>query len=130
MTDEPPYALPFKALEGATLVSAKLIDDDRIEFEDSIGQKYALYHSQSCCESVVVEDICGDLNDLVGAVIMMADEAVSDNPPTPPEGCKNSNDSNTWTFYRLRSTKGSVDIRFHGSSNGYYSETVNFWRIA
>ena len=62
--------------------------------------------------------------------ILLAEEAISDNPDQPPEGSEKGDDSNTWTFYKLRTIKGSVDIRWHGSSNGYYSESVDFAKVA
>ena len=112
----------FEDLKGKTLTKVEQIGDDRIRFEADDGKVYELFHYQDCCESVVVEDICGDLADLVGTPILLAEEATSDDPP---EGSQVW-DEEMWTFYKLRTIKGSVDIRWHGSSNGYYSVSVSF----
>lgn len=120
--------MDFSMLQGKTLTKVEQIGDDVIRFEADDGKVYQLYHSQDCCESVVVEDISGDLADLVGTPILLAEEAVSDNHDNPsfaPPGSEGG-ESDTWTFYKLRTIKGSVDIRWHGSSNGYYSESVYF----
>lgn len=86
---------------------------------------FRFFHSQDCCESVYIESIVGDLNDLVGEPIILAEETVSENES--PEGRaipEYSDESFTWTFYKLATRKGYVDIRWFGSSNGYYSESV------
>ena len=115
----------FSELQGKTLTKVEQIGSDVIRFESDDGKAYQLYHSQDCCESVVVEDISGDLADLVGTPILLAEEAQSSDDP-PGYKHEYQPESQTWTFYKLRTIKGSVDIRWHGSSNGYYSERVDF----
>ena len=75
-------------------------------------------HQQDCCETVEVSDIDGDLSDVADSAVVLAEESVS--PPLPE-----AKESETWTLYRLRTTKGDLTIRWLGSSNGYYSESVD-----
>jgi hypothetical protein len=103
------------------------VGDEQITFIADDGTSWRMFHSQDCCESVSVEDIAGDFSDLIGSPILQAEESESDeNPPgVKPE----SQDSFTWTFYKLATAKGYVTIRWYGESNGYYSESVDFTRI-
>lgn len=96
--------------------------DDRMIFYAADGRAFHFYHSQDCCESVDIEDICGDLADLIGSPIVLAEEV--SNEPEPER--EYQPDSCTWTFYRFATAKGSVTVRWYGESNGYYSESVDF----
>jgi len=109
----------FEDLEGRILSKVE-VGDDEIRFYLTQDHYAKMYHSQDCCESVYIEDICGDLDDLVGEVLLMAEEVSYDAGPLG-----GYEESYTWTFYRFRTRKGSVDIRWYGSSNGYYSESVS-----
>lgn len=86
-----------------------------------------LYHSQDCCECVVIDDVNGDVSDICGQILEVAEVRTSEIDDTLAEQPEKSvwDDSNTWTFYTFRTIKGSLDIKFHGSSNGYYSERVD-----
>lgn len=101
--------------------------DEDITFFCIDGNSYRLYHSQDCCEDVSVEDVVGDLDDLIGSTILKASEDTSD---VNPEGItKDYQNSFTWTFYNISTMKGHVTIRFYGESNGYYSESVDFVKL-
>lgn len=111
-------------LLGKTLVSIKNIDNVMLVMETTDGKKYKLFHKQDCCESVIIDDICGDLEDLVGSPILLAEEVNSDDPYM-----EHKPDSYTWTFYKFATIKGYVNIRWYGVSNGCYSEGVYFAEI-
>ena len=117
----------FEELKGQTLKNIENKNNEELIFTLENGDKYKLYHSQDCCESVAIEDIVGDLQDLIGSPILTASEdtSVNENPEglEPPEGYQ---DSFTWTFYNIGTKNGQVTIRWYGSSNGYYSESVYF----
>ena len=119
----------FKELLGKTIVDIEGAEknNDMIKFTCSDGTRYLMYHEQDCCESVFIEDICGDIETLIGTPITMADEANSYNDESLNlGGLDKYDDSYTWTFYRLATIKGYVNIRWYGTSNGYYSESVDF----
>lgn len=131
MTNQP--VVTTLPILGATLVSVEVDRDpnheNRIEFVTDKGERYSMYHSQDCCESVTIDDICDDLNDLVGSPVTLAEE-VSNPEGMPEAGDRDAGDgSHTWTFYRFATAKGTVSIRWFGTSNGYYSESVEFAKI-
>jgi hypothetical protein len=120
----------LKDLIGKTLASITgTTGDDQMDFITSDGEHYQMFHSQDCCESVRVEDICGDIEDLIGVPLLMADESLSSEHPEGAPPREYEDESFTWTFYRFATIKGSVTIRWYGSSNGYYSESVDFVKI-
>jgi len=108
-------------LLGKVLIKVEaMAGNDEILFICQDGSKYRMFHDQDCCESVSIEDICGDLDTLIGNPLLMAEES------TNQEGSKKYAESFTWTFYKFATIKGYVTIRWYGESNGYYSEEVNF----
>jgi len=108
------------ALRGKTITECYKTSDDEIIFVCDDGSKYKQYHCQDCCESVAVEDISGELSDLLGTPVLDAFEKSSS-----AGGMR----SGTWTFYTIVTMKHAVTIRWFGSSNGYYSESVDFIEV-
>lgn len=97
---------------------------DEMVFNSSSGKVFKFLHQQDCCESVTIEDVCGDINDLVGSPLLVAEEVDNLDDFEPEEG---NYESCTWTFYKFATVKGSVTVRWLGVSNGYYSEGVNYY---
>lgn len=116
---------------GKTFISIDR-SNEYIIFNCSDGSYFDMSHSQDCCESVMVESITGDLNDLINSPILFAEERTSEE--NPEDVCKDIIEyqgwgSFTWTFYTIRTAKGTVDIRWYGESNGYYSESVEIYYL-
>ena len=122
------YDIPFETLKGKTLKKV-LPKGDKLVFITKDGEKYVQYHSQECCEIVRLEDICGDLNDLLGSPLLMAEEV--SNQEWIDHTCIDGYDyqSETWTFYKLATIKGYVTIRWYGMSNGCYSEKAKLCKL-
>lgn len=122
----------IKQLEGKILKNINRIkskhnsNNDCLEFETIDGDIFKMEHLQECFEDVHIEDICGDLMDLINTPILLAEEVSNHNWIDADLG---DDCSETWTFYKFRTIKGSVDIRWHGSSNGYYSEKADFYKM-
>lgn len=116
------------ALKGKTIINIFGLekDSDFILFFTEDGDVYRMWHEQDCCESVYVEDVCGEVDDLIGSEIVVAEMNTNDDEGFEREQLGEYDDSYTWTFYKLATKKGYVDIRWYGTSNGYYSEAVDF----
>lgn len=115
-------------LTGKTIVSINGLEEGSGEaiFICSDGTKFVMYHSQECCETVSIDDVCGDVEDLLGTPILKAEEVCSDASDVERE---DADCSATWTFYHIHTIKGTVTIKWYGTSNGYYSESADFKRV-
>ena len=119
--------LNISIMAGMTLIDITgTIGDDNIGFIADTGRSFSLYHDQDCCEGVFIEEIIGDLDDLLGSPLLIAEERSSIHEEDFYYDGNSSYESVTWTFYELATIKGSVTIRWIGYSNGYYSEIVSF----
>ena len=116
-------------LKGKTLVEVdrSLYDtNDALFFKTADGEFYIMTHDQECCENVSIDDICGDFADLLNEEILTAEELNNDYPVD--EECVEN--TYTWTFYHLATFHGDVTIRWFGTSNGYYSESTELYKIS
>lgn len=139
--------LKFESLKGK-IVKTILLDNTNIE-DNSYNEElryntltfitedllaYELYHEQECCENVELEEIVGDLRDLLNSEILGAN--IVTNPDCNSEEGDEDGDyeddeddyydySYTWTFYNIKTRKGYVTLRWYGESSGWYSEEVD-----
>jgi hypothetical protein len=103
------------------------VNGDEMTFIFTNGTRVEFYHSQNCCEAVYIESVVGDINDLIGNVLTVAEE-VSNYDTTASKLTENDvewGDVEQWTFYKFDSNKGGITVRWYGTSNGYYSTDVS-----
>lgn len=104
-----------------TMVNIEVIDKKQIIFTCSNGEQYAMEHEPISWEEVWLEDIDGNLDNLLNTPILLAEEVY--------ERGTNDGGTYTWTFYKFASAKGYVTLRWYGESNGYYSEDVYIYKM-
>lgn len=123
------YNFDCNALVGKIFI--KVVDTgNELHFTEANGTEWVMYHGQDCCEIVYLAETIGDLADLVGTPILEFREDTSDvDEANPLPQDEYGNDAEQWTFYNIRTIKGSVTLRWFGSSNGYYSISVDWRRI-
>lgn len=117
----------FSELIGKTITKIDANKgNDELVIECADDTSYKQFHRQDCCEGVSIEDIAGDIADVIGSPVLVAEESTSNEVQN---GKPKHPDSFTWTFYKIDTAKGGITIRWLGESNGYYSEAVDFVRV-
>lgn len=107
-------------LVGLT-VTAWQQDVEELRVETKENRTFVWKHNQDCCENVEIDDVSGLPSDLIGLPLLVSELTVQ-------EGEKNY-DHETWSFYRFATERGWVVVRWYGTSNGYYSETVDMYEV-
>jgi hypothetical protein len=115
--------MEIELLLGLTLASVEGMQEgsEEIVFRTTCGRRFRMFHYQDCCESVRLEDRCGNVEDLIGNPILVAEERTDG-----VQDVEDGYDVEQWTFYSIATIKGTVDLRWYGTSNGYYGTGVSF----
>ena len=120
----------FTELKGKVISKIEGLEKNRNEvtFICTDGSKYRMHHYQDYSEDVFIADVIGEVSVLIGNEILISEEI--SNPKNMSKLNEGEDDDlYTWTFYKLATIKGSVDIRWYGTSNGCYSEEVDFEQL-
>lgn len=82
------------------------------------GYALYLYHARNCCESVYLSEGEDELSSLVGETLISYDHI---------HGGNESSEffEKEWNFVNIVTDKSSVQLRFDGSHNGYYSVSIS-----
>ena len=88
----------IELLKGQTITSIEgaEVQSDEIVFTLSSGKIIRMYHDYDCCETVYLEDIQGEILDLLDPPLIMAEESTNSEDDL---GLLTSAQSFTWTFY-------------------------------
>ncbi|MGL5049135.1 MAG: DUF7448 domain-containing protein [Fusobacteriaceae bacterium] len=112
----------IKYLINKTITKIEELDDWtllRIHIKE--GGYLDFIHKQECCEAVWLEDGIEELERMIGQKVLNAYSDYHDDLTQEELG---SNMSASWTFYNIATKNTDACLRFVGTSNGNYSETV------
>lgn len=110
-------SINIEQIEGMTIAAVVYDKEEESLLIHLNTHVLEMVHIQDCCESVYLADIVGSFEDLIGYPLLEAFESIVD--------IGSDDMSSTATYYNFKTIKASVQLRWVGESNGYYSETVD-----
>ena len=116
----------FAAFKGATIAKinntcpvTRTFMSCLLAIHAADGRILVFGHIQDCCENVDItnwDDADGQA--VIGAMLLGAEKRTDTSSDKWGDSC-------TATFYEISTSKGALTLSFQGSSNGYYSESVD-----
>ena len=116
-TTEYTSAIPLEQLQGMTITAVVYDEQNESLLIHLNTHVLEMIHHQDCCETVYLADVVGSFEDLIGYPLLEVSESIV-SIPTEYE-------SATASYYNFKTVKASVQLRWVGESNGYYSETID-----
>ncbi len=107
----------FEQIQGKTITAVVYKEDNESLLIHLNTHVLEMIHHKDCCETVYLADVVGEFEDLIGYPLIEVSESTVD--------IGNSDISSTASYYNFKTVKASVQLRWVGESNGYYSETVD-----
>ena len=107
----------FEQIQGMTITAVVYKETNESLLIHLNTHVLEMIHHQDCCETVYLADVVGSFEDLIGYPILEASESFVD--------ISTEVMSSTASYYNFKTVKASVQLRWVGESNGYYSETVD-----
>ena len=107
----------FKQIQGMTITAVVYKESDESLLIHLNTHVLEMIHHQDCCETAYLADVVGSFEDLIGYPLLEVSESVV----CIPTECESA----TASYYNFKTAKASVQLRWIGESNGFYSETVD-----
>ena len=110
-------------LVGHTIKEIRRTSDELIFILES-GEACRFYHGQDCSEDVSIDDVVGDLDDLIGSPLLLAEE-VAQGTSGRDRHVGRLRQHLHMDVLQVCHQQGICDRAMVWQSNGYYSERVN-----
>lgn len=111
------FSIDVSDLKGKTITAVIYNTDDDSLWIHLNTHILEMTHIQDCCETVYLADVVGNFEDLIGYPLLEVSESIVN--------IESEDISSTASYYNFKTLKASVQLRWVGESNGYYSETID-----